>query len=164
MFRRLTLQTALALSITAVLGACATPSTAPKSVASVTAQTRNLSTFNKLAAEAGLTATLNGTGPYTVFAPSDDAFKALPAKTMDALKADKEQLKALLSYHITAANISTANAKAGKLKTLQGADISLARAGSFLTVEDALVEQADLSAGNGVVHVIDRVLTLPRKK
>src|SRR5574337_1252213 len=152
MLRRLTLQTALALTIVATLGACTTPSTPPQTVASIAAQAQNLSTFNKLVADAGLSATLNGTGPYTVFAPSNAAFQALPAKTMDALKADKEQLKAVLSYHIAAADISTANAKAGKLKTLQGPDVSLARAGTFLTVEDALVEQADLRAGNGVVH------------
>lgn len=163
MFRRLTLQSALALTVAATLGACATQSTAPKTVASVAAHTQTLSTFNKLAADAGLTDTLNGTGPYTVFAPSDAAFKALPAKTLDELKANKEQLKAVLSYHITAANITIANAKTGKVKTLQGTDISLALAGSFLTVEDALVEQADLTASNGVVHVIDRVLLPPKK-
>lgn len=163
MFRRLTLQTTLALAIVATLGACSTPASAPNTVGGVVAKTKNLSTFNQLLADAGMTATLNGSGPYTVFAPSDAAFQALPAKTRDALKNDKEQLKAVLNYHIVPAHI-TASTKVGKLKTLQGSDIALARAANFVTVEDALVEQADLKAGNGVVHVIDRVLVPPRKK
>lgn len=163
MFRRLTLQTTLALAIVATLGACSTPASAPNTVGGVVAKTKNLSTFNQLVADAGMAATLNGSGPYTVFAPSDAAFQALPAKTRDALKNDKEQLKAVLSYHIVPAHV-TSSAKAGKLKTLQGSDIALARAADFVTVEDALVEQADLKAGNGVVHVIDRVLVPPRKK
>ena len=163
MFRRLTLQTTLALAIVATLGACSTPASAPNTVGGVVAKTKNLSAFNQLVADAGMAATLNGSGPYTVFAPSDAAFQALPAKTRDALKNDKEQLKAVLSYHIVPAHV-TASAKAGKLKTLQGSDIALARAADFVTVEDALVEQADLKAGNGVVHVIDRVLVPPRKK
>jgi len=163
MFRRLTLQTTLVLAIVATLGACSTPASAPNTVGGVVAKTKNLSTFNQLVADAGMAATLNGSGPYTVFAPSDAAFQALPAKTRDALKNDKEQLKAVLSYHIVPAHV-TASAKAGKLQTLQGSDIALARAADFVTVEDALVEQADLKAGNGVVHVIDRVLVPPRKK
>ncbi|MGD9774223.1 fasciclin domain-containing protein [Diaphorobacter sp.] len=164
MFRRITLKTALALTVVATLGACATQSTAPKTVASVAAQSKDLTTFNKLVADAGLTSTLNGAGPFTVFAPSDAAFKAVPAKTLDALKADKEQLKAVLSYHIATGNLTAANAKAGKVKTLQGSDITLSRAANFLTVEEGLVEQADMTASNGVVHVIDTVLMPPKKK
>lgn len=164
MFRRLTLQSAAALALIGALGACSTPSPTAKTVGAIAAQTQHLSTFTQLVAEAGLTATLNGTGPYTVFAPSDAAFQALPAKTRDALKADKEQLKAVLSHHIVPGKVFAADAKVGKLKTLQGSDVAVARAGSFVTVEDALVEEADLKASNGVVHVIDRVLVPPRKK
>lgn len=164
MFRRITLKTALALAVAATLGACATQSTDTKTAASVIAQSKDLSTFNKLLSDAGLASTLSDKGPYTVFAPSDAAFKAVPAKTMDALKADKEQLKAMLSYHIVTGNISSANAKAGKVKTLQGSEVTLYRAANFLTVEEGLVQQADLTASNGVVHVIDAVLMPPKKK
>ena len=163
MFRRSALRTVLALATVATLGACATPASAPGTVSAALARTPALSTFHRLAGEAGLLATLDGTGPYTVFAPTNAAFQALPAKTLEALKADKAQLKAVLSHHIVAARLAAADAKAGKLKTLQGSDITLARAGAFLTVEDALVEQADIRAGNGVVHAIDRVLMPARK-
>lgn len=163
MFRRSAMHCALALSAAAVLGACASPASAPRTVAAATAATPALSTFHRLAADSGVLATLEGPGPYTVFAPSDAAFQALPAKSLDALRADKAQLKAVLQHHIVPARVSAAEARVGKAKTLQGTDIALARAGTFLTVGDALVEQADLRAGNGVVHVIDRVLMPPRK-
>lgn len=164
MFRRYALQSALALATVAALGACASHSpSAPKTVGGAIAQTPALSTFHKLASEAGLAQTLDAAGPYTVFAPSDEAFKAVPAKTLDALKADKAQLKAVLSYHIVPGALAAADLKPGNAKTLQGANVAVARAGDFVTVEDAMVEKADLRAGNGVVHIVDRVLMPPKK-
>ncbi len=165
MIRRHALQCSLALASVAFLSACASPAPAPapRTVAAAAAATPALSTFHRLAGEAGLLTTLEGPGPYTVFAPSDAAFQALPAKTLQALRADKSQLKAVLSHHIVPGRLTAADAKPGKARTLQGTDIALARAGTFLTVEDALVEQPDVRAGNGVVHVVDRVLMLPRK-
>lgn len=164
MFRRHALHSAIALTALLTLGACATKTTAPANLADVVASTPSLSTFNKLAAEAGLADTLRGAAPHTVFAPSDAAFAAVPAKTLQALQADKAQLKSVLSYHIVAGTVASADVKPGAAKTLQGGSVALARAGGFVTVEDALVEQADLRAPNGVVHVIDRVLMPPRTK
>ncbi|EER61214.1 beta-Ig-H3/fasciclin [Acidovorax delafieldii 2AN] len=161
MFRRIALQSVFALVAVSALGACA--HRAPQSVADAVAQTPELHSFNALLAEAGLAETLKGSGPYTVFAPSDAAFKAVPAKTMAALKADKALLKSVLSYHIVTARMASADVKPGNAKTLQGASVALARAGNFITVEDALVEQADVAASNGVVHVVDRVLMPPKK-
>ncbi|RYF00737.1 MAG: fasciclin domain-containing protein [Comamonadaceae bacterium] len=162
MFRRYALQSTLALATVALLGACAsTP--ASRTLAGTIADTKGLSTFQQLAAEAGLTETLNAAAPHTVFAPSDAAFKAVPAKTLDSLKADKAQLKAVLSYHIVPGAFTAADIKPGNVKTLQGGNVAVARAGTFVTVEDAMVEQADLRATNGVVHVIDRVLMPPKK-
>ena len=107
--------------------------------------------------------TLRGTGPYTVFAPSDEAFKAVPAKTMAELGADKELLKSVLTYHVVPGKVVAADVKNGNAKTVNGANLSLAKAGTTVTVEDAMVVQADVGATNGVVHVIDRVLIPPKK-
>lgn len=164
MNRRHALHSAIALATLLTLGACATRPAAPTNIADVIASTPSLSTFNKLATEAGLADTLRSTAPHTVFAPSDAAFAAVPAKTLQALQADKAQLKEVLSYHIVAGSVASTEVKPGNAKTLQGGSVALARAGGFVTVEDALVETADLKAPNGVVHVIDRVLMPPRAK
>lgn len=145
-----------------VLAGCASTS-APVSIADTTAKTPSLSTLNKLIGDAGLTDTLRGAGPYTVFAPTDDAFKAVPAKTLESLAKDKEQLKAVLMYHVVPGKVVAADIKSGKTKTAQGADVVVAKAGGFVTVEEALVTQADVPASNGVVHVIDRVLIPPKR-
>ena len=146
-----------------LLAGCAT-SPAPATIADTAARTPQLSTLNKLIADAGLTETLRGAGPYTVFAPSDEAFKAVPAKTMGELAADKEKLKAVLTYHVLPGRLSAAQVKDGKLKTVNGAEVTVSHAGTFVTVEDALVTQADVGASNGVVHVVDRVLIPPVKR
>lgn len=150
------------LSATALLQACATGS-APASIADTTSRTAQLSTLNKLVADAGLTETLRTSGPYTLFAPSDEAFKAVPAKTMAELSANKELLKSVLTYHVVPGKLMAAEVKSGNLKTVQGANVALARSGGFVTVEEAMVTQADIPASNGVVHVIDRVLMPPKK-
>ncbi len=149
-------------ALTLGLAACATPP-APAPLAESLSRESSLSTFNSLVQQAGMSDSLRAAGPLTVFAPSDEAFKAVPAKTMAALAGDKAQLKALLSYHIISGRVSAADVKNGEVQTLQGAKVALSRAGTFVTIEDAMVQQADISASNGVVHVIDRVLTLPKK-
>lgn len=164
MFRRNALHTVIALTAVAALTACASRAPAPQPLPATLSQTPSLNTFNQLVTEAGLADTLKAAGPYTVFAPSDAAFRALPAKTLAELKADPAQLKSVLSYHIVPARLAAADIKPGNAKTLQGADLALARAGSFVTVEDAMAETTDINASNGVVHVIDRVLVPPRKK
>lgn len=146
----------------AVLAGCAT-APAPKTLADTAAATPQLSTLNKLLQDAGLADTLRDAGPYTVFAPTNEAFQALPKATLDALAKDKAQLAAVLSYHVVPGKVMAADVKPGKAKTVQGAELNLAKAGAFVTVEDALVVQADVRASNGVVHVIDRVLLPPRR-
>lgn len=153
---------AAAAATLALLAACATTS-GPASIADTTARTPQLSTLNKLINDAGLADTLRGAGPYTVFAPSDDAFKAVPAKTMAELASNKEMLKAVLTYHVVPGKLAAADVKDGAAKTVNGATVAVSHAGSFVTVEDAVVQQADLPATNGVVHVIDRVLLPPKK-
>ncbi len=144
------------------LSACAT-TPAPATVADKAASTPELSTLSKLLAQAGLTDTLKGDGPYTVFAPTDEAFKAVPAKTMESLANDPELLKSVLSYHVLAGKVSSADVKNGPTKTVQGANVTLYRSGSFVTIEDAVVTAADVPASNGVVHIVDRVLMPPKK-
>ena len=143
--------------------ACATPSPAPVSIADTAARTPQLSTLNKLMLDAGLADTLRGTGPYTVFAPSDEAFKALPAKTLADLAADKELLKSVLSYHVIAGKVTAAEIQNASVKTVQCASLTVAKAGTFVTADDAVVQQADVAASNGVIHVIDKVLMPPKK-
>ena len=161
MNRRTTLFAVLtALASLALVAGCAT-TPAPTTITETAARTPQLSTLNKLINDAGLADTLRGAGPFTVFAPSDDAFKAVPVATLDALAKDKERLKAVLSYHVLAGQVMAADVKNGAVKTVQGANVALSKSGTFVTVEDAVVTMADVPASNGVVHVIDRVLMPP---
>lgn len=132
----------------------------------VTAVSANseLSTFTKLIKQAGLDSTLEGSGPLTVFAPTDAAFKNVPAATLDKLAKDPEMLKYVLGYHVVPGLVKAANIEgATPLTTSTGAKIAASKAGDFVTVDDGLVIKADVPAGNGVIHVIDTVLTPPKK-
>lgn len=135
----------------------------PQNVVQVINSDPQLSTLSKLIADVGLSETLSGTGPFTVFAPTNDAFKAVPAKTMAELAANKEQLKRMLTYHVVPAKSAAAEVKPGSMKTINGANVAVARSADFVTVEEALVTGADKTATNGVVHVIDRVLLPPKQ-
>ena len=110
---------------------------------------------------AGLIDTLKGDGPFTVFAPTDEAFAKLPAGTLDALLADPSKLQAVLTYHVvpgrvTAADVATLSSAA----TVQGASIMIDTS-MGVRVNDAHVTQADVMTSNGVIHVIDTVLLPP---
>jgi uncharacterized surface protein with fasciclin (FAS1) repeats len=153
----------LALLTAAALAAGCATGPAPATITDTAARTPQLSTLTKLINDAGLADTLRGTGPYTVFAPSDEAFKAVPAKTMAELAQNKELLKSVLTFHVVPGKVAAADVKPGNAKTVQGANLALAKAGAFVTVEDAVVTQADVAATNGVVHVIDRVLIPPKR-
>jgi len=160
-FRRTLLITPAALALAALVGCATTPP--PATIAETTARTPQLSTLNKLIVEAGLTETLRGAGPFTVFAPSDEAFKAVPAKTMAELAANKELLRSVLTYHVVPGKVMAADVKTGNVKSVQGANLGVARSGTFVTVEDAMVTQADVAVTNGVVHIIDKVMMPPRR-
>ncbi len=142
---------------------CATPPV-PMTISETAAATPQLSTLTKLINDAGLTETLKEPGPYTVFAPTDDAFKAVPAKTLDALSKDKALLISVLTYHVVPGKVTSADVKNGPVTTVQGAPVSLYRSGPFVTVESAVVTTADVDASNGVIHIIDQVLIPPVKK
>ncbi len=150
-------------AVTLALAGCATTS-APVSVADTIARDPQLSTLAGLVRSAGLADTLRGAGPYTVFAPTNDAFKAVPAKTLEDLGKDPAQLRAVLTYHVLPARVGAAQVTGNSSqKTIQGANVAVSKAGTFVTVEDAMVQTADIAATNGVVHTIDRVLIPPRR-
>ncbi|ANY77870.1 Nex18 symbiotically induced protein [Microvirga ossetica] len=111
---------------------------------------------------AGLVETLKGKGPYTVFAPTDEAFKKLPAGTVETLlkPENKAQLQKVLTYHVVSGNVMSGDLK-GKTtnaKTVEGSAVRIDASGNAVKVDDAVVTQADVSASNGVIHVIDRVI------
>jgi uncharacterized surface protein with fasciclin (FAS1) repeats len=106
---------------------------------------------------AGLVDTLKGKGPFTVFAPTDDAFAKVPKADLDALLKDKAKLTAVLTYHVVPGKVMAKDVKAGKVKTVQGSELTLATAGG-VTVDGAKVTAADIAADNGVIHVVDTVL------
>jgi uncharacterized surface protein with fasciclin (FAS1) repeats len=123
-------------------------------------------TFNTLVAAvgaAGLAETLSGEGPFTVFAPTDDAFAALPAGLVDALllPENKEALVAILTYHVLPAEVPSTSVAAGEVATVQGESITIAVDGATVMVNDATVTAVDVEASNGVIHVIDSVLVPP---
>ncbi len=156
--RRLMLATALAWG----LAGCASMNQ-PVTLAETLARDPQLSTLSSLVEKAGLTDTLKS-GSYTVFAPTNDAFKAVPAKTLEELAANPARLKDVLTFHVVAGKVMAADVKNAPAKTVQGANLALARAGTFVTVEEAMVTKADVMATNGVVHVVDRVLMPPVRR
>ena len=106
---------------------------------------------------AGLIDTLKGKGPFTVFAPTDDAFAKIPKADLDALLKDKARLTSVLTHHVVAGTVLSKDIKPGKVKSLQGSELTIATTGG-VTVDSAKVVKADVLADNGVIHVIDTVL------
>ena len=124
----------------------------------------HLGTFNTLVAaidEADLKDTLMGDGPYTVFAPSDEAFKELPAGTVENLlkPENKEKLQAILKYHVVPGKVKAAQVMSmSEAKTVEGSDVMVSVKGGDVMIDDAKVVKADVPVKNGVIHVIDKVI------
>ena len=119
-------------------------------------------TLAKLLASADLITTMTGPGPFTVFAPTDAAFAAVPAATLNALLADKTKLTKVLTYHVMAGTVMAADLKPGDSKTLEGAALKVTTDATGKTmINDANIAAPDVVASNGVIHVIDRVLLPP---
>ncbi len=117
----------------------------------------NFKTLVAAVQAAGLVDTLKGTGPFTVFAPTDEAFAKIPKATLDALLKDKAALSKILTYHVVSGKVMAKDVKAGMVKTVQGQEITLATTGG-VTVNGAKVVAADVAASNGVIHAIDTVI------
>lgn len=123
---------------------------AQKDVVDTAIAAGKFNTLVKAVEAAGLVEVLKGDGPYTVFAPTDEAFANLPEGKLDALLADKEKLVAVLKYHVVPGNMSAADIlQARELKTAEG---------QTLSVENIEVAKADIKASNGTIHVVDSVL------
>ena len=117
----------------------------------------NFKTLVTALKEAGLVDTLKGPGPFTVFAPTDEAFAKIPKADLDKLLANKKKLKSVLTYHVVSGKVMSADIKPGKVKTVQGDRVTLSTKGGVM-VDKAKVVAADVAADNGVIHAIDTVL------
>jgi len=126
--------------------------------------TEFLSTLVAAVQAAGLVDVLKGDGPFTVFAPTNEAFAALPAGTVENLlkPENKDQLVAILTYHVVPGKVMSTDLSDGqKAATVQGSEVEIKIANGKVTVSGATVTAADIEATNGVVHVIDRVILPP---
>jgi uncharacterized surface protein with fasciclin (FAS1) repeats len=119
----------------------------------------DFTTLTSLLKRAGLAETLAGEGPFTVFAPTDEAFEAVPQETLDALAEDREMLRAVLLYHVVEGEARASDvASMRSAETLNGDSVRLRASGDTVRVDAARVVKADVIASNGVIHVIDEVL------
>lgn len=131
-------------------------------VVDIASSTDGFGTLVKAVSAAGLVDTLNGEGPFTVFAPTDAAFAALPAGVLDALllPENKDVLTQILTYHVVPGTVMAADITDGDVATVEGQSVTLSTADG-VTVNGAKVVQADVVADNGVIHVIDAVILPP---
>jgi uncharacterized surface protein with fasciclin (FAS1) repeats len=137
------------------------PASAPVAKADIVDTAVAAGQFNTLAkalAAAGLVETLKGPGPFTVFAPTDEAFAKIPADKLNALLADKAALTKVLTYHVVGGKVMAADVKTGDVKTVQGSPLKVVASPTGVTVNNARVIKTDIAATNGVIHVIDTVV------
>jgi uncharacterized surface protein with fasciclin (FAS1) repeats len=152
-----------ALPLTAATAAPARPATATKpTIVQTAVAAGKFTTLTKLVKQAGLAGALSGKGPFTVFAPTDAAFRKVPKATLAALAKDKAKLRSVLLYHVVKGKVTAAQAvKLTSATTLEGAKLAIAVKGDKVTIGGARVVTPDVMASNGVIHVIDRVLIPP---
>jgi uncharacterized surface protein with fasciclin (FAS1) repeats len=160
---------AAAVTITPNLfaGECAASKTASaascsagKDIVAVAAGADNFKTLVAAVKAAGLVETLQGKGPFTVFAPTDAAFAKLPAGTVESLlkPENRDKLVAILKYHVLSGKVLAADVKTMEAKTVQGQSVKLVVSDAGVTVDNAKVVKTDVMAENGVIHVIDTVI------
>lgn len=154
---------ALTLTSNLTAGEAKAEAKADNDIVAVAARADNFKTLVAAVKAAGLVETLQGSGPFTVFAPTDEAFAKLPEGTVeDLLKPEnKEKLVAVLTYHVVPGKVMAADVKTGEVKTVQGQAVKINVADAGVTVDSAKVVKTDISADNGVIHVIDSVI-LPK--
>lgn len=134
---------------------------APKTVVDIAVGSPDHTTLVAAVTAAGLVETLSGTGPFTIFAPTNAAFAALPAGTVENLlkPENKEMLTGILTYHVVAGNVMAADLSDGQIvKTLNGQDLKVSIKDGKVMINGANVTAADLAGSNGVIHVLDAVL------
>ncbi len=146
------------ISLALTLGA--TLAVQAKDIVDTAVAAGNFKTLATALQAAGLVDTLKGKGPFTVFAPTDEAFAKIPKDQLDALLKDKAKLTAVLTYHVVPGKVMAKDVKAGKVKTVQGSELTVTTTGG-VKVDSANVTTTDIVADNGVIHVIDSVV-LPK--
>jgi transforming growth factor-beta-induced protein len=152
------------LALSLPLGTFAQPKAAPKDIVDTAVAAGSFKTLTAALQVAGLVDTLKGKGPFTVFAPTDEAFAKLPAGTVDDLlkPENKEKLVAILTYHVVAGKVMAAQVvKMNTARTVNGESLDISVNAGTVMVDNAKVTQADIVCSNGVIHVIDAVL-LPK--
>lgn len=149
--------------VTASKTASAPACTAGKDLVSVASGADNFKTLVAAVKAAGLVETLQGKGPFTIFAPTDAAFAKLPAGTVESLlkPENRDKLVAILAYHVVPGRVLAADVKTMEAKTVQGQSVQIVVSGAGVTVDNAKVVKTDVMAENGVIHVIDTVI-LPK--
>lgn len=143
----------------------ATTQTGSETIVALASTNDSFKTLTAALKAAGLTDTLSGSGPFTVFAPTDEAFAALPAGTLQELlkPENKATLVKVLTYHVVPGKVLSSDLKSGEVKTVEGSPVkvSVDSASKKVTVNNADVVQPDIQASNGVIHVIDKVILPP---
>jgi uncharacterized surface protein with fasciclin (FAS1) repeats len=156
MFRR----TLIALaSATALAGPALADDHMGKDIVDTAVEAGNFTTLATALEAAGLVETLKGDGPFTVFAPTDDAFAALPEGTVEGLLEDTDTLTSILTYHVVPGAVMSSDLSDGMTaETVQGSEVEISIMDGTVMVDGATVTTADIEASNGVIHVIDSVI------
>ena len=171
MKRLVTLLLVLALGASLLVGAASARTAAPAAnagtqadIVQTAAAAGRFKTLATLLTRAGLVSALEQRGPFTVFAPTDAAFKKVPQKTLNALLRDKAKLKAVLLYHVVAGKVPARDVvELSSAKTLNGKAVRVRVSGSNVFVDKAKVTTPDVMASNGIIHVVNRVLIPPAR-
>lgn len=150
---------ALVAALILLLALAAPTAAQPKDIVDTAVAAGSFKTLAKLLTDADLVTIMKSPGPFTVFAPTDEAFAKVPKETLDALAKDKAKLKAVLTYHVLTSKWMSDDIKLVKSTgTAEGRSVEFGTSGGALTVNGAKVIKADIDCTNGVVHVIDSVL------
>lgn len=165
MKKRLLWALPVALLASAFVGYSAMSQRAEKDIVDTAIAAGQFKTLVKLVQEAELVDALRGKGPFTVFAPTDEAFAKLPKSQVEALLKDKEALRRVLLYHVVSGKVMASDVtKLRSAKTLQGQNIRIRVRNNTVNINDAKVVKADIVCTNGVIHVIDKVILPPNRK
>jgi uncharacterized surface protein with fasciclin (FAS1) repeats len=133
--------------------------TAGKDIVDTAVAAGNFTTLAKALQAAGLVETLKGSGPFTVFAPTDEAFAKLPPGTLEGLLKDTEKLRGILTYHVVPGKVMASDVvKLDSAKTVNGKSLKIKMSGGSVMVDGAKVAKTDIGCSNGVIHVIDTVV------
>lgn len=147
-------------TIASVVALSVQANTSEKTIVGIAAGNEDFSTLVAAVQAAGLVETLSGDGPFTVFAPTNEAFAKLPEGTVESLlkPENKEKLVAILTYHVVPGKVMASDVKAGAVDTVNGAKATIAVGDGGVKIDEAKVVATDIAGSNGVIHVIDSVI------